>query len=44
MIQLGFLFRVIAFICFLLAAIGVSSRVNLEALGLAFWVASTFVI
>jgi hypothetical protein len=29
---------VVALICFVLAAIGVPSRVNLVALGLAFWV------
>lgn len=40
-IQLSLL--VVAFICFILAAIGVTARVNLEALGLAFWVLSLIV-
>lgn len=31
---------VLALICFLLAAFGVSSRVNLVAIGLAAWVAT----
>jgi hypothetical protein len=36
-------FLVFAFVCFVLAAVGVSSgRVNLVAAGLAFWVASQF--
>lgn len=36
-------FLVFAFVCFTLAAVGVSSgRVNLVAAGLAFWVASLF--
>lgn len=29
---------ILAFVCFLMAALGLSSRVNLVALGLAFWV------
>ncbi len=44
MIQVNLLLRVLAFVCFLLAALGISSRVNLQALGLTFWVASTFII
>lgn len=28
----------LAFICFVLSALGVTSRVNLQSLGLAFWV------
>jgi hypothetical protein len=32
---------VLALICFVFAAIGISSKINLEALGLAFWVASS---
>lgn len=31
---------VAAFVCFVLAAIGVPSKVNLVALGLALWVAT----
>lgn len=37
-ITLTTLLLVLAFICFILAAVGVSSRVNLVALGLALWV------
>lgn len=35
-----------AFVCFVLAAVGVTTppRVNLVATGLAFWVASTFLV
>jgi hypothetical protein len=34
---------VLAFVCFLLAAAGVPSRVNFGWLGLALWVATQFV-
>lgn len=37
MISLNALLIVLAFVCELLAAIGISSRVNLVALGLAFF-------
>jgi hypothetical protein len=35
---IGLLCAVLAFVCFVLAAFGVSARVNLTALGLAFYV------
>ncbi len=39
MISLSLLLLVLAFLCFILVAIGVpSSRINLLALGLALWV------
>jgi hypothetical protein len=38
MLTLHFLLLVLAFICFFLAAVGVVGRINLVALGLAFWV------
>ena len=34
---------VIALVCFIAAAMGVSTRINLTAAGLAFWVASLLV-
>ena len=43
MITIHLLFVVLALICFILAAVGVSSRVNLTALGLAFLTA-TFLV
>lgn len=36
--------RLLAFICFILAAVGVTSRVNLVALGLAIWMLSLLVL
>jgi hypothetical protein len=36
--MLAFLLYLIAFICFVLAALGVGTRVNLLAAGLACWV------
>lgn len=33
-----YLFLIIAFVLFILSAMGVSSRLNLQSLGLAFWV------
>jgi hypothetical protein len=36
--SLAFILLVIALICFVLAAVGVSSRINLLAVGLACWV------
>ena len=33
-----------AFVCFLLAAIGVAARVNLVALGLALWVLTLLLV
>lgn len=38
MLSLHALLLILAFVSFALAAIGVSSRVNLVALGLCFWV------
>lgn len=38
MVTLRLLLLIVAFICFLLGAIGVVSRVNLIAAGLALWV------
>ena len=43
MITVHLLLIVLALICFILAAVGVSSRVNLTALGLAFLTA-TFLV
>ena len=34
---------VIALVCFIAASLGVSTRINLTAAGLAFWVASLLV-
>jgi len=34
------IFLIIALVCFILAAIGVPTRANLVAVGLAFWVAT----
>lgn len=38
--MLTILLLLIAFVCFLLAAFGVASRINLMAAGLAAWVAT----
>jgi len=38
-----FLLYVLAFLCFVLSAAGVGSRINLQSLGLALWVL-TFLI
>jgi len=38
MITLHLLLLIVAFVCFFVAAIGVPSRVNLIAAGLALWV------
>ena len=38
--MLGLVLLVFAFVCFVLAAIGVGAKYNLVAAGLAFWVAS----
>ena len=43
MITVHLLLIVLALVCFILAAVGVSSRVNLTALGLAFLTA-TFLV
>lgn len=43
MITVQILLLVLAFVCFLINAIGVSARVNLESLGLAFWVLSLLI-
>jgi len=43
MVSLRLLLLVLAFICFLAAAAGVSSRINLIAAGLALWVATLFI-
>lgn len=40
---MSLILRVIALICFVLAAIGIEAPVGLVALGLAFWVGSTLV-
>lgn len=40
MITIQAILLILAFVCFLMAALGLSSRVNLVALGLAFWVLS----
>jgi hypothetical protein len=40
MITIGLLCLVLALICFVLATIGVASRVNLTALGLVFYMLS----
>lgn len=42
-ITLDLLLLVVAFVCFVLAAIGVSTRVNLVAAGLACWVLTAIV-
>jgi len=34
------IFLIIALVCFIVAAVGVATRVNLIAVGLAFWVAT----
>lgn len=34
---------VVALICFILSAIGVPSKINLQSLGLAFWVLSLLI-
>jgi hypothetical protein len=44
MINIHMLLMVAAFICFVLAAIGVSSKVQLTPLGLAFWVLSILIV
>lgn len=33
----------LAFVCFVLSALGVGSRVNLQSLGLALWVLGMFI-
>ena len=44
MIPFTLLLHLVAFICFVVAAIGIPSRVNLIAAGLAAWVAATFIV
>jgi len=44
MITVHNLLLVVAFVLFVLAAVGVPSRVNLTAAGLAVWVASLLVV
>ena len=43
MITLVLLLQLLAFFCFVFAAIGVPSRINLQAAGLAFWMLSLLV-
>lgn len=43
MITLRLFLLIAALICFILSAAGVSSRVNLQSLGLAFWLASVVI-
>jgi hypothetical protein len=43
MINIQLLFLVLAFVCFLLAAIGTDTRIGLTPLGLAFWVLSLLI-
>lgn len=43
MISIHLILLVLAFLCFVLAAFGVPSRVNLTAAGLALWVLSILV-
>ena len=38
MFTINALLLLLAFICFLLSAVGVASRINLQSLGLALWV------
>lgn len=40
MIGIQAILLILAFVCFLLAAFGVTARINLTAAGLALWVAS----
>jgi hypothetical protein len=40
MLSLDFLLLLVAFVSFVLAAVGVASKVNLVALGLACWILS----
>jgi hypothetical protein len=44
MVTIVLLLRFVAFLLFVCAAVGVPARVNLQALGLAVWVASLFVV
>ena len=41
--MIGLILLVLALVCFVLAAAGVSARVNLTALGLALWVGSLLI-
>jgi hypothetical protein len=43
MLTLVVILRVLAFLCFVLAAFGVPSKVNLTAAGLALWMLSLLV-
>jgi hypothetical protein len=43
MFTLVLLLHLIAFFCFVFASIGVPSRINLQAAGLAFWMLSLLV-
>jgi len=43
MITLVILLHLIAFFCFVFAAIGIPSRLNLTAAGLAFWMLSLLI-
>ena len=43
MLTIDLVLYVLAFICFVLAAAGIASRVNLLAAGLAFWVLTLIV-
>lgn len=43
MVTIDGLLLVLAFVCFLAGAAGVQSRINLPALGLAFWVLTALI-
>jgi hypothetical protein len=43
MITITLVLLICAFICFILAAFGVSSKINLVALGLGFWVLTAII-
>lgn len=43
MLSVNLILLLAAFVCFLLAAFGVSSRINLIAVGLALWILSLII-
>lgn len=43
MITITAILLILAFICFVLSAIGTATRLNLTALGLAFWILSLLI-
>ncbi len=44
MLSIRLVLLVCGFLCFVLSAIGVSARINLQSAGLACWIATAFLV